>query len=215
VEVESQSLRARVPFRAGQIAPGDEAAEDVVAQAIDLATGTFTIRSAPVDFSALAGAAAPVAHTPTKPPSSASVMGRLSGVKANNRLFQVQTEFSGQPEPCVVTVVILDGRTVLKRVSPPLPGRTREAWQQAVQEQHAVVEAEVEAKVVALQEKSATLEPRRKSAASLVEDGLARYLEKDYAGALVHWEEALKLDPDNKSVAINVQVARKKLAESA
>ena len=213
VEIDADALKARIPFRAGQIAPGEAGADDDVAKAVDLVQGTFTVRSAPVDFSGLADAAVRTTRPPAAAPASTSVMGRLSGVKANNRLFQVQTEFRGQPEPVVVTVVILDGRTVLKRVSPPLPGRTREEWERAIQEQHAAVEGEVESKVQALQEKGATVEPRRKTAASLVEEGLARYLEKDYAGALVHWEEAHKMDPDNKSLAVNLQVARKKVAE--
>lgn len=49
-------------------------------------------------------------------------------------------------------------------------------------------------------------------ALKLFDEGFERSLRRDWNGALLSWERALALDPTNRTIAVNVEVARKKLA---
>ncbi|MBI5496359.1 MAG: response regulator [Deltaproteobacteria bacterium] len=215
VTVDAPGLSVRLGFAAGQVLQDGGSSDTVLEKLLDLREGRFTVRSAPVDFSEIAAASPARAPAAPSPAASSSVMGCLSGVRVGKRLFQVQSEFLAHPDPVAVSVVILDGRTLLKRVSDPLPGRTREEWQRAVQEQHRRVEAEVGERVQAAADKGTAASTPVRDAHVWIEEGLGRYLALDYVGALAAWEEAARLDPGNKGLEVNLRIVRKKLTDAA
>jgi DNA-binding response OmpR family regulator len=47
-----------------------------------------------------------------------------------------------------------------------------------------------------------------------VDEGYERYLAKDFAGAIALWEEALAVDPSNKTLASNVAILKRRLVET-
>jgi DNA-binding response OmpR family regulator len=182
-------------------------------RAFDLASGSFTIRMEPVDYSDLEQFAVPVRMAAAPVPLQEKPMGKLSGVQVNQRLFQVQSEFQDQPEPQILTIVILDGKVVLKKVHPVTGGQSREALQQLIEAQHCEVEQEIRDRVnERIQAKSAETSPLARFNA-LFEEGWELYRGRDYAGALACWEEADALKPGDKTLESNIKVVRKKLAE--
>jgi DNA-binding response OmpR family regulator len=56
--------------------------------------------------------------------------------------------------------------------------------------------------------------PDASRAAALVEDGFELFRAKKYLGALARWEAAQKLEPQNRTLMVNIAVARRKLTES-
>lgn len=180
-------------------------------------------------------------------------MGILSGVRLAGRLFQVQTEYvtsaGGAAAPVagsagvgrsadppgpgnrtgggqIVTVVLLDGRTVIKRTRSAGEERGRDGVTQEMREQHAAVEAEVRDKLQSLVSRSgdapAGPAPARDTASPsdenlqaefnrLFEAGVDAYVAGQYAEAITFWERSADIDPENKTVAVNLDIARKKL----
>lgn len=140
-------------------------------------------------------------------------MGKLSGVKARDMLFQLQTEFITLPENQVVTIVILDGKVLMKRKTPVPPDKTdRSAIEDMIEVQHHSVEKEVREKVDDLirRKTEAKRSPKEKFA-RLFEDGFDLYREGNYEKALATWEEARALNPADKVVETNIKMLRKKL----
>lgn len=208
VEISGGGVTATLKCSRGNFEIAGEGAAADLEQVLSLESGRFTIRIEPVDYTELTGAA-PVAR-----PSAGSQevpMGVLSGVKLNNRLFQLQSEFV-EPSQQIVTLVILDGKVRLKRVAEaPLElGRAR--LQQMLEEQHVAVEKEVQEKVSKIIEEKSGSEPtQRERFNSLFEEGLSFYREAEYEKALACWEEASTLNPSDKLIITNLNIVRKKL----
>jgi hypothetical protein len=156
-------------------------------------------------------------------------VGRLSAVTVGRRTIQLQTEFTTTPHPAVVSVAVLDGRTVLKR-STEAASPEREARQRQVESLHAALEAEVRERLRAGERRvevpaagapgaePAAAEagpdaPRRRDA--LIEQGLAAFLAGEHRAALATWEAAAALDPAHRSLQVNLGVVRRKLGIGA
>ncbi|MCC6528049.1 MAG: response regulator [Polyangiaceae bacterium] len=212
VSIVAGAVRARLEFRAGQLTcSGDD---DLLEQLWDLKDGEFVIASQSVDFGDIADAALPPAPAP--PPEPTRPMGCLSGVRVGDRLFQVQTEAVARPSPCIVTIVTLDGKTMLKRTQDMEGGLERGAVERRMRAQHQAVEAEIESRLGdAARHKAAAAESTRERFNRLFDQGFDRYRERDYAGALTLWSEAEALDPEHATLQLNMRILRQKLEEAA
>jgi hypothetical protein len=186
----------------------------VLERLYDCTEGIFVVYSRPVDFSEIGDAsvreqkaAAPAIADTEKP------MGRLSGVKAQNMLFQLQTEFITLPENQVVTIVILDGKVLLKRKTKvPADKTDRTSIEEMIEEQHVSVEKDVRERVGDLiRKKTEAKDSPKENFARLFEEGFDRYREGDSEKALAIWEEALALNPADKILATNIKMLRRKL----
>ncbi len=205
VEFAGPDLAASVPFRSGSLAlePGD----DRLTSLYDLTEGRFTIHSRPIDFRALEEVALPADSTPPDPVDRP--MGKLSAVRANQRLFQIQTELASHPERQILSVAILDGNTVLKRKSPPPAGANRQLLEKLIEEQHHALETEVREKLIGLvRDKGPT---PKELFYQRFETGFEEYRKGNLEAALAAWEEAKALNPSDKAIEINLRVVRGKL----
>lgn len=211
VEIPQDGGVARLLFRGGNIDLDDPGVAATFDRLYDLTVGTFTIRPQPVDFGEIAEAA--IVEVPAASPNeSTKPMGRLSGIKVNQRLFQIQTEFVTYPENMVMTVVILDGKVVTKRNGPVPPSADRTSIERLIEEQHLKVEAEVNEKVAAKNRtREETEETPREKVGRLFEAGFDKYRAGQLKEALELWEEAHALDPQDKTLEINLSIVRKKL----
>jgi DNA-binding response OmpR family regulator len=153
--------------------------------------------------------------SPSPPPCAASTLhpaGRLSAIRMGGRVLQVQTEHASVPESRIVTVVMLGGRTVHQRAAAAPPGAGRADLERLVSAQHAEVES-------ALHAKAAARAGRRRAEAPQVRvdrlraEGLDLFLDGDYAAAVVVWEEALRLAPQDQALTVNLAVARRRRDE--
>lgn len=139
-------------------------------------------------------------------------MGKLSGVKINQRIFQVQSEFVEQPVQQILTMVILDGKVVLKKGTPARLSLGREVLQQLIEVQHVAVEQEVQQKIASRIEAKSQGEVSQKERFNILfEEGWEFYRQSDYAKALTLWEEARELNPLDKVIETNLKIVRKKL----
>ncbi len=203
-----------IPFKAGALDPdGIGDADDVLERLYDLEQGRFTIRQGVVDFSALAGVAVvEESHTEAPLPQSGMPMGRLSGSKVGKRMFQIQTEMVLYPDKRIVTVVILDGNTVLKRSLPVEASGTRSELEMLIDQQHQDVKAEVDRRVEDLgKTKSAEVVAEGQSFHELFDAGFEAYRQGDIDKAVELWLEAQALNPEDPTLEINLRIARAKL----
>lgn len=213
VEIASAGDLVRIRVKGGDLVI-DDLEDSALEQLYDRTEGTFVIYSQPVDFSDIGDAAiheekktAPGISDKDKP------MGRLSGVKVQNMLFQLQTEFITLPGNQVVTIVILDGKVMMKRKTPVPPDRTdRKSIEDMIEVQHRAVEKEVREKVDDLiRRKTEVKDSPRAKFTRLFEEGFDHYREGDYDKALATWEEAHDLDPSDKILDTNIKMLRRKL----
>lgn len=206
-----------IPFKAGAcVLDGLNDSDDVLERLYDLEQGQFTIRPGAVDFSALGGIAVEEDGGSDKAPRQQPVMpmGRLSGVKVGKRLFQIQTEMVFYPEAQIVTVVILEGKTVLKRSLQVGAEDERAELGMLINQLHQVVESEVQQKVEDLAKaKSAGVEPGAERYDEHFEAGFEAYRQDDFEGALKFWLKAQALKPDDPTLEINLKIARTKLQD--
>lgn len=182
-------------------------------KAFDLTAGKFTIRTLPIDYGDIRHAHLSSSTFSADSQGHTLPMGKLSGVKVNARMFQVQSEFVEKPHQQVITMVILDGKVVLKRAIPALLSLGREALQQIIEEQHAAVEQEVQEKITNRIESKkngdATVKERFNA---LFEEGWERYCQGQFAAALTLWESAQEINPTDKTIETNLKIVRNKLA---
>jgi len=217
IEVSAPGVAIRLQMKAGSpTGEALEAPDDPLGRCLELSAGQFTLVAAPIDFSELRGAAIDAAARRPEPPPRKPA-GRLSGVRAGSRLFQIQSEYAVSPACQAVTVVMLDGKTVLKRASPPAQTFELAAAEKLIAEQHLAVEREVREKLESLSSRSQPPSAPSPKAQfeRLFEEGLARFLDKDYAAAVKLFEQAQAAAPTNKLVAVHLTVARKKLGAAA
>jgi CheY-like chemotaxis protein len=214
IDFEVPGLDLKVPIRAGSPLIEDPEIEAGLERLYDAREGTFTIRTRPVNFEELSTAATePAQQTRT---GSTVVeerpMGRLSAVEAGSRLIQIQTEFVTQPAERVLTVALLDGRAVLKRVGQALVSAARRQIEEQIETQHASVEAEVREKLETLSRQVVSKPPSAKERFDrLFEAGFEAYRARRYDDALKSWSEAHELFPEDKPVQVNLQIVRQKL----
>jgi len=210
----SPGFQATVPIRAGNLVPqGLENADDLLSALFDLTEGSFVIHTRLVSFADLEQVAAPEEPSrPAAPAPAVKPMGRLSAVRVKDRLFQIQTELVSYPEPQVLTIVTLDGSTVLKRASSPPPSSEREETQSHIEARHAAMEEEVRARIDGLVKQGAEDRPSaRKQYYELFDAGYEEYKSGGYANALALWEQAKALCPDDKAIEVNLRIVRLKL----
>jgi len=212
VRVTGEGVAETFSCRCGSfdLSGGDCAAR--LERAMDLGSGSFLIQMEPVNQEELEQVSSSRREPAAPVPAQEKPMGKLSGIQVNQRLFQVQSEFREFPEPQILSVVILDGKVVLKKASPAGSGQKREALQQLIEAQHGKVEQEIRDRVnEKLLAKAADSSPLGRFNA-LFEEGWERYRDGDHAGALACWEEASALKPGDRTIESNLKVVRKKLA---
>ena len=212
VDFEAPGFGASVALQAGRIVHADE---EALVRLYDLGDGAFTIRAEPISFQELEGVAAPLTAAAAEPArAEAPPMGRLSGVRVRDRIFQIQTEVARYPSPQVLSVVILDGEGVLKRSHPIAEGADRAALERLIQEQHAAVEAEVRERLDALaRARSAAAEDPMARYYRLFEEGLESFRGRDFARALELWRAAREANPEDRTLEVNIRVAEAKLRQ--
>ncbi len=211
VDILSDDYATKINFQGGQLQLDD--ATESFEKVFDLPEGHFTINVQQVDYQGL--------HTesPGLPTVLGTVsaenekpMGKLSGIKIQKRLFQIQTEFTDQPDCQIASIVVLDGRVVLKRNSTGSSSMNKYELEKIIELQHLSVEEEVHAKLDGLLAKNNKVKPEDKmSFHQLYDAGYDKYCSGDFAEALNYWEEAEKDNPKDKTLAINLSVVRKKL----
>jgi DNA-binding response OmpR family regulator len=216
VEIVGEGVNVGLDCRGGNFELDGQADSSQFEEAFELTSGSFTIRALPVDYSEIHHAQVAPSASSTATQSQDLPMGKLSGVKVNQRMFQVQSEFVEQPQQQVLTMVILDGKVVMKKGTPAQLSLGREALQQIIEEQHAVVEREVHEKIIKRIAAKGTLEVTQKESFNqMFEDGWECYREGNYSKALALWEEAQRINTNDKTIEINLKIVRKKLASIA
>jgi len=214
VDIFGGGNRAHLRFKAGNLELDDaQEADSDIEKIYDLAEGTFTITVQPIDYEPIKDAAlVPEAVRSAPMADVEKPMGKLSGVKAGQRLFQVQTEFVTYPENQVYSIVLLDGKVVLKRSVSTTAGQDKIALAKIIEEQHQQVENEVREKISDLgAKKSEAGESPKEKYDRLFEAGFEKYQQRDFAGALAVWEEAHVINPTDKTLEINLSIVKKKL----
>jgi DNA-binding response OmpR family regulator len=210
VRVEGEGVELTLGCRGGVFEPGDT---ERLEHAFDLGCGNFTIRIQPVEFAELRSAPASPCLAANPPDRRERPAGKLSGVKVNQRLFQVQSEFVDQPEELLLTLAILDGKVVLKKSTPAPLSLGNAPLRRLLEQQHGAVEREIVERVNERLAAKALAEPSPRERFDLLfEQGWDKYRQADYAGALLCWEEAQGINPEDKSIGSNLKVVRKKLA---
>lgn len=212
VDILSDDYSTTINFKGGELQL-DDSAEDYE-KAFDLPEGHFTINVQQVDYLSL--------HSDSRNSSStfATVdvnhekpMGKLSGIKIQQRLFQIQTELAEQQDGQIVSIVVLDGRVVLKRVSQAPASMKKPELEKIIELQHLSVEEEVHAKLDGLLEKnSQSQSDGKKNFHQLYDAGYDEYCTGNFSEALKYWEEAEKINSADKTLTINLSVVRKKLS---
>ncbi len=216
VEITSPDIKAALKLEAGQIVIDDEETEDKLAQLYDVSEGLFSIYSKPVDFSEIenSGSVKPE-PSGSEIPQENKPAGKLSGIKAGARMFQIQSELGTYPDNHIMTVVILDGKVVHKKKSSALESLERTFLEKMLADQHIAVEAEVRGKISTLVgTNEETISSASSEFSNLFDKGFNEYREGNYAGALEYWEKAKKIKPDDKMIEVNISIAEKKLENS-
>lgn len=216
IVITNPRVHTRLQFRGGiPSVPGSENGVDFLAKLCDQKEGTFVIHAQAVDFTEIESVASTTPPPPPTPsPTPVTPMGRLSAVRADQRVFQIQTEFAAHPREQIVTTVTVNGRTVQSREGPLQHGADPWTIQSVIETQHAAVEAEVREKL-----SGETIRRMRDqefvklNVEHLFEAGCERFLGKDYSGAHDMWEEALGLSPDDRTVQMCLAIARRKIDE--
>jgi CheY-like chemotaxis protein len=216
IDIVGDGVATTLACRGGTVDQGGQNDGNQFEKAFDLTSGSFTIRTNPVDFADLRTVQTSSSYLVSDLPPQALPMGKLSGVKVNNRTFQVQSEFVEKPTQQIITMVILDGKVVLKRGTPAPISLGRETLQQLIEEQHSAVEREVREKISSrIESKNAEGTTHKERFNALFEEGWESYCKGDYATALTLWENAQEINPSDKTIETNLKIVRNKLASLA
>lgn len=213
VDIIGAGVAVTLSCRGGQFDLDELADSSQFEKAFDLSTGSFIIRTRPVDYADILHVQLSSVTPPTvAAPSQELPMGKLSGIKINQRIFQVQSEFVEHPAQQILTMVILDGKVVLKKGTPALLSLGREALQQMIEEQHVAVEQEIQQKIASRMEAKSQGEVSQKERFNILfEEGWQYYRQGEYARALALWGEAREINPLDKAIETNLKIVRKKL----
>ena len=215
----SHEIDVVLPFRSGEIRLDEmDDADDRLAELYDLEEGEFHIETGAPDFARIADVKIrdePESEPSARPPEERP-MGKLSGLKLLNRLFQIQTEMNFLPEEKISTIVVLDGNAVYKRVSPVVKGWTVPEIQKQIEVQHLEVEAEIRKRAEALVEKKSGEsggDSKEHRFYQIFEAGWEAYRAQNYEEALKLWEEAEPLKPEDPTLKVNLKIVRTKLSK--
>ncbi|MEW6363171.1 MAG: response regulator [Acidobacteriota bacterium] len=214
VVVTSPTMHTRLQFRGGTLGLStSEESADFLERLFNLTAGTFVIHAQPFDFRDLEQAAIALGADAAGGGGGAPrPMGRLSALRVENRLFQIQSEFSTHPQNQIVTTVTVDGRTVLTRTGYPPAGASREELERLIDTQHSAVEKETREKLNAETIRKMRLqESSREKFNALFDEGCERFREHDFTGALDAWENAHALDPLDETLVTSLKVVKRKL----
>ena len=223
VELIEGDINIIISFKAGQLQT-DATSDETLLQIYDLTSGTFIIRSMPMDYDELKDFAATDIEESTLEEASYSdqekPMGKLSGIQMDKKILQIQTEFITQPSNQIVTIVVNDGR-IMNKIIEPITGEKLSKIELAkmIEIQHNKLEAELREKLSALVEHKKTTDEIGEESAddaqdrfrALFEEGFQRYKSGEFTGALEAWEEAYAINPTDKSLETNIRIVRKKL----
>ncbi len=224
VEIQSEGQAPIIlSFRAGQM-QADETNDEVLMKVYDLKHGMFIIRALPMDYSELKE----FEVTDFTPETEAEVyaeqekpMGKLSGVQVEKRLFQLQTEFVTEPSNQIVTIVVVDGRVMNKKIN-SVSGEKIEKreLEMMIEKQHVAVETEIREKLAALARKKASertepAEDAKDEFKKYFDEGFEKYRAQDLKGALGAWERAYVINPTDKTLETNIRILKKKLGVEA
>ncbi len=215
VDFETDDWAITVPFRAGEMLIDTiEDGDAVLERLYDMERGRFTIRTGTVDFSSLESVGVDSgSRTTESQPAPGLPMGRLSGIKAGKRLFQIQTELATHPELQVITVVILDGNTVLKRATKPPVDADRNRLEALIEDQHRGIETEIRTKIESLgQEKNRSDD---QEFFHLLDEGFLAYRNGEFQQALEVWSKAREIKPDDPTLKVNLKIVRLKIDQGA
>ncbi len=208
VKIESESLTTTLQFIRGELdyeslEDGDETLDKLYG----LTKGTFRTSQYLTSFEEIQDAALSSEEEPKRTHES-KPMGMLSGIKINQKLVQVQTEYRSTPTPFVNTIVVYDGKTIHNKVNDAVAYLNREELEAVIRTQHQRVEAHIREKLA----KSAEEAPEKKDTDfnRLFDQGLEHYMKKEYDHALAIWSQAYELNPDHKLLNINLKVLKKK-----
>ena len=224
VEIQSEGSENMIlSFKAGQM-QSDETNDEMLLRIYDLDQGVLIIRALPMDFSDLKEFEA----TDYEPQETTEVyaeqekpMGKLSGVQVEKRLFQLQTEFVTEPSNQIVTIVVVDGRVMNKKINSVSGGKIdKRELEMMIGEQHVAVEKDIREKLSALAEKKKTTDATGATDAQdrfkeLFDSGFEKYRAKDLQGALEVWEKAYEINPTDATLETNIRILRKKLGVEA
>ncbi len=207
IRVRSDEVQVTLPVRGGEVDP------ELGAQWIDrlctLEKGTFELRPEAFAFDELGAGPA------------SSPAGRVTSVVVKGRPLQIETQLLGDERPTIVSVVMAGGEVVAK--SKRVVDSLRPSELQAeIDAHHGETVAATRDRVSALRHRlQHGAEPKERASAppaqpvtvaALFDEGLDCSRRGDWRAALAAWERALALEPSNKSLSINVAVARKKLS---
>jgi DNA-binding response OmpR family regulator len=213
IEITNSTKCIKLQLKGGNLIL-DNFDDSILEELYDQAEGAFIISSYPTDFKEIEDASARIIKKPVQAMAEKEKpMGKLSGVKANNMLFQLQTEFVTFPENTIVTIVILDGRVLMKRQKKALPDSSdRKLLEKMIEEQHSAVENEVREKINDLvKKKTDDADSPKEKFNRLFEDGFDKYRDGNYKEALRIWEEAFSLNHADKILETNLGMLRKKM----
>jgi len=232
ITIISGDIETTVEFQSGELIEDTPGFDDRIFETLmDLNDGEFTIYSNPVEFDDIEFASkvsseeyikerggenrSKSSETSKKETLSKKdyPMGRLSGIKAGTRTFQIQTEVALSPLLQIVTIVVLNGRTLLKKVSEEL--NVKADFKALINSQHESVERQVREKLlkkIEQKKESDEQEDLKISFGELLDKGLDEFMSRNYKEAVAIWEKAIKLEPENKALAVNLRIAKDKIS---
>ncbi|MFI5299251.1 MAG: two-component system response regulator [Polyangiales bacterium] len=236
VTIDAGDLHVTLPIRGGELDAA--AAADLIDRLWDLPRGNFILRAATADFAGLSRTTekdAPVSERPGRL-SSVVVRGRRLQVQTelvDGDVPSVVTLVLAGSEPVAKTkkrvpkgVDVATLRSLIDAQHEEVEAATRDrvaALRHRLQHGTDPSVVDLDAPKPELGAKSssaegpaqigvgATVELEQQRSAGLFDQGYERSRAGDWSGALTCWERARVADPDNKTLALNIEVARRKL----
>lgn len=217
--VAAEGFDVALPIAGGEL--DQEVAAPWIDRLWDLANGTFVLRAAAIDFAGLPGAG-----DEARPP----LEGRLSSVVVRGRRLQIQTELVGGDAPAVVTLILAGGEPVSKLRQRVPADADEECLREMIASQHEEAEASTRDRVSAIRHRmrsqpssndgppsslaapASVAAPASHDGRDLFDEGFEHSRRGDWSAALACWERALAADPESRTLAVNIAVAKKKLA---
>jgi len=204
LEIVTSSLSATITFSAGELQL-DSSSEALLTELMDIDSGTFVIKSNPIDFDEIAKSALP--DCPEDITKGELIAGRLSSVQFSDRIFQLQTEHDVDAEE-IITIVTLNGCFVARTVTEVPDDAGPEEIKSVIKRQHSLVEERVES--ISSEHTDTTCDEEERD--HFIEEGLVAYRSGHYQKALSTLERAVSLFPDDKLLRANLGIVRRKLS---
>jgi CheY-like chemotaxis protein len=193
----------------------DETFDTNLEKAMGAKEGMFLLRTRPFDFSKIADSS--FEKTVGSSWYQEQKLGKLSFKLVQGNMFQIQTDFFGKPYNQLVTRVFCRGKKVLNVVSAPPKEVEFEEISTLIETQHSKIEDRIKGDLENGTEKE---EPshfhkatKEEEFYNLMNEGMAFSNNKDFQEALNKWEEALKIDPDNHLLKMNIRIVKSRMKE--